>query len=175
MSDRRSSSLYTGIDGSTLLLASSLSHSRNLLPNVVEKHDTFSAILSQGSTVSISARGGKRAFPARWRQAVTLSNRELPRLDQPRGRDTAPPPSRRLKAVTRAGAADHPESATWKWSRPPCRRSQTRRSMSLIIAGPDSSPLISSNLSEKQCSKLISSSTKLIIPITVLLEPISHQ
>ncbi len=33
----------------------------------------------------------------------------------------------------------------------------------------------SSSLSEKQCSKLISSSTQLIIPITVLLEPISHR
>ena len=32
-----------------------------------------------------------------------------------------------------------------------------------------------SSLSEKQCSKLISSSTQLIIPITVLLEPISHR
>ena len=33
------------------------------------------------------------------------------------------------------------QSATWEWRRPPCRRSQTRRSVSMIIAGPDSSPL----------------------------------
>ena len=33
----------------------------------------------------------------------------------------------------------------------------------------------SSSLSEKQCSKRDSSSTKSIIPITILLEPISHQ
>ena len=32
-----------------------------------------------------------------------------------------------------------------------------------------------SSLSERQCSKRISASTKLIIPATVLLEPISHQ
>ena len=45
-------------------------------------------------------------------------------------------------------------------------RMRTRKGMAIARA---------SSLSEKQCSKLISSSTKLITPITVLLWPIRHQ
>ena len=85
------------------------SHSRSLLLGDVGNHDTFPATLWRGWAVSISASGGKGAFPARWRQAVTLSNREFLKLDQPWGRDTALPPSRHLRAVTRARALDHPE------------------------------------------------------------------
>ena len=61
--------------------------------------DTFSAISWQGWAISISATGGKGAFPARW-PAVMLNGRYLLEVDESPGRCSTRPPTwnRRRKA-----------------------------------------------------------------------------